>query len=172
MTPPIQHNSEEEDWLVVLDPGWTATDTEPEPPVTALVGGWRVHEDGTAGPFEPNPQYMPLDGATPSDPIDAILRRIVAGEPLAEELLTTIQNSIIEVACHTIDQPAVTDAPDGRPCIVVATATLQKTGIQVAGWQALVGANLGDITPAGVDILINPVGSAPFRLHANRIRKQ
>lgn len=170
VTAAARYDSTAEGWLFALDPAWTATEAEPVPPTTALVGGCRVRPDGTAGPFEPNPEYQPFDDQTPTDPIDAIIRRIVAGERLSEELRITIEHSLVEIACRTDDQLFTVDAPDGTLCAVMVTAAIQRIGIDAARWKTLVGADLGSIIPARVDILINPIGHAPLRLNTDRLR--
>ncbi|WP_328387378.1 hypothetical protein [Nocardia sp. NBC_00416] len=55
-------------------------------------------------------------------------------------------------------------SPDGIGCVVVATAELQKTGIDVDRWRSVHGAELTEVVPTGVEIFLNPVGAAPFRL--------
>ncbi|MGW4094541.1 hypothetical protein [Nocardia sp. NPDC004750] len=64
------------DWFVLLDPDWSGDPIQQSPAVEVMVGGWRLAEDGTLGPFWPNPGYRPQ---TPDTPIDALLRLIAAG---------------------------------------------------------------------------------------------
>ncbi|MFE7802093.1 type VII secretion system-associated protein [Nocardia sp. NPDC057440] len=156
------------DWFVLPAPSWDPDGPSAAPPPEAIVGGWMV-EDDTIGPFEPNPGYRPADD-TPSDPIDAVLRLIAIGEELGDELIATICHSVVEIGCGTDDLPIIGAAPDGAPCIVVATAAVQKQALDVDSWMRTLGSNLPEIVPQDVDIMLNPSGAAPFRLIMNAMR--
>ncbi|WP_169811218.1 type VII secretion system-associated protein [Nocardia amamiensis] len=156
----IRHN----DWFVLVDPAWNVT-AAITPPTELIVGGWMLNDDGTTQPFRPNPRYRPSAETVPSDPIDAILRRIAAGErDLGEQLVARIHDAVVEIGCDGQRNPLVGTAPDGVDCIVVATAEIQKTGVDADRWVPVHGAELTDIIPTGTDIFLNPSGSAPFRL--------
>ncbi|WP_328406951.1 type VII secretion system-associated protein [Nocardia sp. NBC_00403] len=158
------------DWFVLPAPSWNPDGPSATPPPEATVGGWMVEVDGTIGPFEPNPGYLPADDSTPSDPIDAMLRLIAAGEKLGDELVAMICHSVVEIGCGDDDLPLIGAAPDGAPCVVVATAAVQKRTVDVDRWMLMVGSDLPRIVPRGVDIMLNPSGVAPFRLLINTMR--
>lgn len=162
MEEPMPGAIRQDDWFILLDPV-RQTDPLPAAPDT-IVGGWMVAEDGAVGPFEPNPRYIPADDSTPTDPVDALLRRIAAGESLADDLVEWILNAIVEIGCDEQDRPLIGRAPDGVTCAVVATAALQKQDVDADRWWPVLGRELPDILPPSTDILLNPNGSAPFRL--------
>ncbi len=158
-------------WLIMVDPAWGSTAESP-PPVENIVGGWMVNEDGSTEPFRPNPKYRPDSESTPSDPIDAILRRVASGaQRLGDELVPRIRDSVVEVGCDGHNQPLIGTAPDGARCIVVATAELQKVGVDVDRWWPIHGAELAEIVPPGVDIFLNAAGRAPFKLAADALKR-
>ncbi|NUP29487.1 MAG: type VII secretion system-associated protein [Nocardia sp.] len=147
----------------MLDPAWGISQDPPPPEI--IVGGWMAEADGSAGPFQPNPRYRPSSDEMPTDPIDAVLRRIAGGEDqLGEKLLATVRDCVVAIGCDEDGRPLVGTSPDGVACIVIATAELQKSDIDVDRWVSVRGAELAGIAPTGVDILINPAGAAPFRL--------
>lgn len=156
----VQQNN----WFVMVDPTWETGENE-SLPVEMMVGGWMLNEDGSAGPFQPNPHYKPSSEDVPSDPIDAILRRIAGGDrELGDDLVSTVRNSVVEVGCNDEDQLLIGTSPDGADCVVIATAELQKANIDVERWIPVHGGSLTQIVPEGTDILLNPSGFAPFRL--------
>lgn len=152
------------DWFVLIDPGWDGPATAGAPPSEAMVGGWELRPDGSAGPFRPNPRYCPSGPEVPTDPIDAVLRRAAAGERLGADLIRMLRDSVVEIGCDGSGRPLLGAAPDGTPCVVVVTAEVQKTDVEVALWSPVHGQALADAVPSGVEVLLNPTGSAPARL--------
>jgi hypothetical protein len=159
-----------DDWLLLLDRGWKRASPWSEPPTEAVIGGWMMDEGGKAGPFQPNPAYLPGDEATPTDPTDALLRSIAAGNPVGEELPALIRDSVVEIVCDEQDEPIVDTAPDGVRCVLVATAEAQKVDVEPNRWWPVLGSELPSVVPSGIDILLNPGGPAPFRLAAEVLR--
>ncbi|MCX4091752.1 type VII secretion system-associated protein [Nocardia sp. alder85J] len=155
---------------MLVDPVWNRTDPAAAPSVDVIVGGWELHIDGTTGPFRPNPRYRPSAASVPTDPIDAVLRLIADGQRLGTELVDAIRDSIVEIGCDAHNQPLLGTAPDQTPCVVVATAELQKTHIDVERWIPVHGSTLIDIIPTSADVLLNPTGVAPFRLRTDTLR--
>lgn len=153
------------DWFVLVDPAWE-TGAQSALPSDMMVGGWRQEDDGTIGPFEPNPKYRPNAETVPTDPIDAVLRRIAVsgGGRLGDELVAMVHDSVVAIGCDEHGRPLIGSGPDGIGCVVVATAEVQKTGVDVDRWCSAPGAKLADVVPAGVEIFLNPAGAAPFRL--------
>jgi hypothetical protein len=154
------------EWLVLTTPRWEpSTPSQKQPPPEAIVGGWMVDENGSVGPFQPNPDYLPADAATPTDPLDAILRLIAGGEQqLVDEFVSMLCHSIVEIGCDEHNQPGVTIMPDDILCVVIATSPTQKLGVEVDRWWPVVGSDLPEIVPGGVGILLNPNGCAPLCL--------
>ncbi|MFI1461938.1 type VII secretion system-associated protein [Nocardia carnea] len=162
----VRHNN----WFVLIDPGWDQAGPGASPPADVIVGGWELHDDGSTGPFRPNPRYRPSAPTVPTDPIDALLRRIAAGGQLGTELVNTIRDSLVEIGCDVHNQPLLGTAPDKTPCVVVATAEPQKAHIDVDRWTPVHGSKLTDIIPPAADVLLNPSGAAPFRLRTDTLR--
>lgn len=152
------------DWFVLIDPGWDAPGTVGRPPVEALVGGWELRANGTVGPFRPNPHYCPSGPEVPTDPVDAVLRRAAVGERLGAEFVRRLADSVVEIGCDEFDRPLVDAAPDGTPCVVVATAERQKDDVDVDRWLPVEGHMLAQAVPSAADVLINPTGCAPLRI--------
>lgn len=153
------------DWFVLVDPAWD-TSAQSMLPSDMMVGGWLREDDGTIGPFQPNPGYRPSADTVPTDPIDAVLRRIAAGagDRLGDELTAMVHDAVVAIGCDEAGRPLIGSSPDGIGCVVVATAELQKAGIDVDRWLSVHGAKLVHIVPTGVEIFLNPAGAAPFRL--------
>ncbi|MGW5382739.1 type VII secretion system-associated protein [Nocardia sp. NPDC003963] len=163
---PPEAVAHDNNWFVLIDPGWDGTVLSGPPPVGAVVGGWELRADGRPGPFRPNPHYRPSGPDVPTDPLDAVLRRIAAGEPLGTDLLRMLRESVVEIGCDESGHPLPGRAPDKTACVVVATAELQKDRIDVDRWLPIQGRDLPAAIPPGMDVLFNPAGAAPLRLHA------
>ncbi|WP_328406937.1 type VII secretion system-associated protein [Nocardia sp. NBC_00403] len=162
----VRHNN----WFVLVDPGWNQGDPTASPPVEVIVGGWELHDNGGTGPFRPNPRYRPSAPTVPTDPIDAVLRLIAEGQQPRTELVAAVRDAIVEIGCDVHGQPLLGTAPDSTPCVVVATAELQKAHLDVDQWIPVHGSALPDIIPSGADVLLNPAGAAPFRLRTEALR--
>jgi hypothetical protein len=160
----------QDNWFVLLDPGWQPGNPGQQAPPEAVVGGWMLDEDGKPGPFQPNPGYLPGDESTPTDPTDAVLRLLIAGQDVGDQLVPTVRDAVLEIAVDEKDEPMVSLAPDGRSSVLVATAPVHKQRLDVARWWPVVGTALPDVVPAGVDVLLNPGGPASFRLTMDALR--
>ncbi|WP_460695854.1 type VII secretion system-associated protein [Nocardia thraciensis] len=161
---PMPGTVRKDNWFLLLDPEWQANHSGSMPPGEAIIGGWMVDDAENTGPFQPNPDYVPRDASTPTDPTDALLRLIAGGEPLGEQLVTTLRDSVVQIACNRENQPVVDSAPDGVPCVLVTTAGIHQQRLSADRWWPVVGGKLTDIVPTGADILLNPGGPAQFRL--------
>ncbi|MET8796141.1 type VII secretion system-associated protein [Nocardia sp. NPDC004568] len=163
-------------WLALTAPGWEPDETAQQPPVHVIVGGWQIDDDGRSGPFEPNLAYLPADESTPSDPLDALLRRAADDasqstdrQRLISDFLATLRHSIVDIGCDAAGRPVI-GTTDGVPCVLIATAAVQRQGVDADRWHPVVGENLADVVPAGVDVLINPYSCAPCRLAVDALR--
>ena len=158
-----------DNWLVLFDPAWQRTGDE-QPPKEVVVGGWLLDSDGKPGPFQPNPDFVPSGPDTPSDPIDAVLRRVGRGDKVGDQLVPAVLDAVVEIAVDDAGNPLVGPAPDGVPCVGVATAPLHKARVEAPRWRSLVGRNLPAVVPPGAGILLNPDGPAAFRLTMEALR--
>ncbi|WP_051133710.1 type VII secretion system-associated protein [Nocardia paucivorans] len=150
----------QDNWFVLVDPGYPAD----APPREAMIGGWVIEEEGKVGPFRPNPYYRPSSPDIPTDPIDTLIRLMVSGEQVAEELVATVRDSVVEIGTDEQERPVIGKSPDGALCVVVVTAEVQKAGLDVENWCPILGSELAEVLPEGLDIMLNPAGAAPFRL--------
>lgn len=162
--------SDREDWVVQVDPRWQPSETSQVPPSSMILGGWMLDGD-IAGPFQPNPEYLPA-GDSPCDPVDAVLRLATGGDDVGAEIVSAVRNSVVDVGCDEHDQPLIGTSPDGIACIVVATAVVYKQGVDVERWNPILGSLLLQIVPPDVDIMLNPEGPAPFRLRAEALARR
>ncbi|MGW1741607.1 type VII secretion system-associated protein [Nocardia sp. NPDC001965] len=161
----------QDNWLLLIDPGWQDDAPDAQPPSEMIVGGWMLDEAGGPGPFQPNPNYVPADDAAPTDPTDAVLRRIAQGDDVGGEIVPTLRDAVVEISCDEYNEPLVGAAPDGVPCVAVATAAVHKRRVDADRWWPVLGSELADIVPANVDILLNPGSPGQFRLHTRALRQ-
>ncbi|WP_051164354.1 type VII secretion system-associated protein [Nocardia testacea] len=160
----------QDNWSMLVDPRWQDGAPEATPPSELIVGGWLLDANGAAGPFQPNPDYEPADDTTPTDPTDAVLRRLAHGDDVGGEIVPTLLDAVVEIGCDEFDEPLVGRAPDGAPCVAVATAAVHKRRVEAARWWPIQGCELPGIVPVGVDILLNPGSPDQFRLHTSALR--
>jgi hypothetical protein len=158
------------DWAVLIDPNWTPRTPDEQPPATAMVGGWPLNEEGRPGYFHPNPDFVPPTDATPSDPIDAVIRLLNRGEVAEDELIPTVLDAMLEVAVTKRGHLVIGRAPDGAPCVVVVTAAVHRQRAGAEHWAPVTAEQLLAALPDNTDILLNPDGPAPLRLFAQAVR--
>ncbi|GAA1991462.1 type VII secretion system-associated protein [Amycolatopsis minnesotensis] len=157
-------------WALV-DPGWTATDEVPEPPIEALVGAWPLAPDGGRGLFQPNPGYRPSTPDSPLDPVDAVIGAIARDEADAEQLPALLREVTFGVAVDDQGVVIVRPAPDGVPSALVTTSHGHRDRVAAAGWLTVSLAELADALPdQGVDVLLNPGAPNSLRLLADAVR--
>ncbi|MEV4199608.1 type VII secretion system-associated protein [Micromonospora globbae] len=174
----------ERDWMLLLDIEWHERAGPPEdgavdapppgpaelPPVESIVGGWLVDPSGALGPFEPNPLYRPRGEDGPTGPVDAAARLVAAGRADPSMVLLALLESLVDVAVDEAGQPLVGAAPDGSPCVLVATAAVDRLRSPAPGWRSVDCAGLVALLPDGVDVLLNPRGTLPMRIFAGALR--
>lgn len=172
MEDPTSNVVQQGDWLVLVVPSRQESAPEVMSPPEVILGGWMLDEDGNPGPFEPNPNYIPVDDSLPTDPVDAVLRRIVAGDAVAgDDIIAALRDAVVEIGCDEQDEPLVGPAPDGVPCVAVATAAIHKHRVEADRWWPVLGATLPEIVPPDVDIWLNPGDPAQFRLLTQSLRQ-
>jgi hypothetical protein len=158
-----------ENWAILPDPYWEPKGDDDMPPPEAMVGGWLLDENGNAGPFQPNPDYMPRDDTSPTDPADAVMRLIVEGQATIDDLIPVVQDAIVELAVTEDGYPLVGPAPDKSPCVAVATAAVHRKRVGGDNWAELTFPELVDVLPADTDILLNPGAPAATLLIASTL---
>lgn len=158
-----------ENWAMMLDPAWQPSDPDEQPPVEAMVGGWRLDENGNAGPFEPNPNYVPSGPDSPTDPADAVLRLVADGKEPVDSVLPVVNDALLEIAGED-GRPLIGPAPDGAPCVAVVTAPAHRQRVEAPEWYQLTSAQLVEVLPPDVDVLLNPGAHGSMRLLASALR--
>jgi hypothetical protein len=160
--------------LFLIDPEWRPAEDEPDPPVTALIGAWRVigdGGDGVLGRFQPNPLYLPSTPDSPLDPVDAVLRALGRGECDIDQVAEVMAGVMFGVALDEKGQAIVRRAPDGVPSVLVATAHAYRDRVEAAGWRDVTLPQLAEALPAqGVDVLVNPGARTSMRVLADAVR--
>ncbi|EQD82328.1 hypothetical protein A8924_5848 [Saccharopolyspora erythraea NRRL 2338] len=158
-----------EKWFLLMDPAWSPTADEPDPPVSAIVGVWPL-EDGAVGKFRPNPGYEPSDENSPSDPVDAVLRMMVRASADADQLRLILRDSVFDLAMNGDGRPLVTRSPDDVLCAVVATSEPHRLRITSPSWRRVDIDELVELLADDADVLFNPGGPATVRLVGGFIR--
>lgn len=160
------------EWTLLIDPDWTASENEPEPPVEAVMGAWPVDTNGTVLRFHPNPAYRPRSVDSPLDPVDGLLRLFSRGEDITVDMVAAVlADTLLEIAVDDDGAALVRAAPDGSPVVLIVTARAHATRVDVSRWRSVTTTELCESLPeSGVDVLLNPGSPASMLLGAQRIR--
>ncbi|MFE0019824.1 type VII secretion system-associated protein [Amycolatopsis sp. NPDC059021] len=159
-----------ENWFLLMDPSWSPATENEAPPLEAVVGLWPL-EEGKLGKFRANPDYVPADENSPSDPLDAVLRLVMQGRAEAEHIQLLLRDSLFDLAMNGDGRPLVTRSPDDVLCVVVATGEAHRQRISSPQWRRI---DLDDLVVSladGVDVLFNPGGMAAVRLTGDFMRE-
>jgi hypothetical protein len=161
----------EQTWMLLLDSEWSPEAEDDAPPVDMIVGGWLVKGDGAIGQFEPNPDYHPSSPESPTDPVDAAARMAAAGRAYSDVVVLALRDCLTDVAMDEDGAPIVTDAPDGKPCVVIATGAANRRRVGAPSWRQTTAPELVNLLPEDVDVWLNPGGPASMRLFADSVRR-
>jgi hypothetical protein len=157
-------------WSVLLDPSWEQAEPQDSPPPEVMVGGWQVFEDGTAGRFFPNPDFVPSGPDVATDPTHAVLRLLARQEVAVEELINSLRDSMLDLGVDENGEPVFGESPDGKTCALVATSTAHRRIDLADLWRLLTLEDILAALPDDVDLLINPGGVESVRLMADQLR--
>ena len=159
----------EDQWVFLVDPAWQPAEEGQNPPVEAVVGGWLV-TDGVVGRFEANADYEPATPDSPTDPVDAALRKMADGEVDTDALFAVIRESEFGVALDEQQRPVIAPAPDDVLSLLVTTAPAHRARVCAESWQAVNAEQLaGLLAEHEVDVLVNPGATTSTRLLASTI---
>ncbi|TVT57823.1 type VII secretion system-associated protein [Amycolatopsis rhizosphaerae] len=162
----------DEGLLLVIDPLWTSSPEEPDPPVTAIAGAWEYTAEGLRGRFQPNPVYRPTSPDSPLDPVDEVLRRLARDGGGADDLPSALRTTMLGIAVDERGVALVRPAPDGLDAVLVTTAPGHRTRVPAPAWRDVTLERLAAALPAkGVDVLLNPGAPASMRVPADGIRE-
>jgi hypothetical protein len=158
-------------WCLLMDPAWTASAEESEPPVASIMGLWPVHADGEVGRFRANPDYVPSVPGAPADPLDALFRALAARRAVPDQVRLLLRDSEFEMAVGAAGHPLVVRSPDDVPCVLVATSPWYRLSSVAAGsWRRVTIEELTDLLPDNTDVLFNPGSPGSLRLVATFVR--
>ncbi|MFC5287865.1 type VII secretion system-associated protein [Actinokineospora guangxiensis] len=158
--------------IFLVDNEWRPEEEGQNPPITAMLGAWRVSADGFRGRFQPNPLYLPSTPDSPPDPVDAVLRKLASGEFDPEHLPEVLAEVRYGIALDERGVAVVRPAPDGTPAVLVTTAYAHRDRVDAARWRDVTLVQLADALPAtGVHVLVNPGAPHSLLVLADSIRK-
>ncbi|GHF44917.1 hypothetical protein FHX82_001785 [Amycolatopsis bartoniae] len=158
--------------LLLIDPEWTPTDEQPEPPVEVLLGAWLMTPEGKPARFQPNPDYRPSTPDSPLDPVDAVLRRMADVPDATSDLPQVLAHATFGIALDERGVALVRRAPDFQSVVLVTTAYGHRERVDAPRWREVGLAQLAKALPArGVDVLLNPGARASMRVPAETIRE-
>lgn len=168
---PQQTEGPLENWFLLMDPAWRPASENDPPPVEAVVGLWPVEEGGSVGKFRANPEYVPSDENSPSDPLDAVLRLVLQGRAEMQHIQLMLRDSLFDVAMNGDGRPLVTKSPDDIACVVVTTGEPHRMRVSSPDWRRVDLEEVVDLLADGVDVLFNPGGPASVRLTGDFLRE-
>ncbi|WAL66532.1 type VII secretion system-associated protein [Amycolatopsis cynarae] len=160
-----------ENWFLLMDPAWHPAAENDPPPIEAVVGLWPVEDEGKIGKFRANPEYVPKDGNSPSDPLDAVLRLVLQGRAEAEHIQLMLRDTLFDIAMNGDGRPLITKSPDGILCVVVATGAPHRRRVAAPDWRRIDLDELVELLADEVDVLFNPGGPAAVRLTGELMRE-
>ncbi|SER52123.1 hypothetical protein SAMN04488000_109276 [Lentzea albida] len=160
-----------ENWFLLMDPAWAPSEEDELPPAEAVVGLWPVEADGRVGRFRANPDYVPADEHSPTDPLDAVLRLVLHGGAEVEHIQLMLRDCLFDIAMNGDGKPLVVQSPDDIACVVVATAEPHRRRVSSPQWRRIDLDELVMLLADGVDVLFNPGGPASVRLTGDFMRE-
>lgn len=160
-----------EEVFLLTDPEWEPEGPDDAPPFEVVVGMWPMRPDGTVGEFRPNPDYEPRYEASPTDPLDALIRLTLLGEVDPEHVAAVLRNSLVELALNGDGRPLVVRDDDGGLCAMLATSASHQRRIIAPDWRRVGLAELSATLADGTDVLVNPGSPTGARLGADFLRQ-
>ena len=99
-----------------------------------------------------------------TDPLDALVRDAMLGDAPMEQLQVLLREAPLGLAMNGDGRPLVVRSFDDRPCLIVTTSAPHRESTFAPQWRNVELAELVELLPDGIDVLINPGGPAPVRL--------
>ncbi len=171
MTTASGGTSAAEEVFLLTDPEWEPENPDDAPPYEVVVGMWPMLPNGTVGEFRPNPDYEPRYEASPTDPLDALIRLTLLGEVDPEHLAAVLRTSLVELALNGDGRPLVVRDDDGGLCAMLATSASHQRRIIAPDWRRVGLAELSTTLADGTDVLVNPGSPTGARLGADFLRQ-
>ena len=101
-----------------------------------------------------------------AEPLDALLRRMMRGDATIEQVQSALRGAPLDLAMNGDGRPLVVRSFDDMPCVVVATSAATRAATFAPGWRPVELAELAELLPDGIDLLVDPDGPEPVRLAA------
>ena len=102
----------------------------------------------------------------PADPLGALLHQMMRGDASVELIQSALRDSRLDLAMNGDGRPLVVRSFDDLPCVVVATSARQRERTFAPEWRRVELAELVELLPDGIDLLVDPDGPEPVRLAA------
>ncbi|MEU4791999.1 type VII secretion system-associated protein [Micromonospora tulbaghiae] len=101
-----------------------------------------------------------------AEPLDVLLRRMMRGDAEVEQVQAALRASPLDLAMNGDGRPLVVRSFDDTPCVVVATSADERARTFAPQWRRVEAAELAELLPDGIDVLVDPGGPEPVRLAA------
>ncbi|OLR92187.1 type VII secretion system-associated protein [Actinokineospora bangkokensis] len=151
-------------WFLMMGPAWRGAPGDGPPPTECVVGGWPLTDSGEPGLFHANPGYVPPDPDSPTDPVDAVLRLMVAGQAEPDRLYWALRGAVFHLAVDDAGEAIVMRVPGAGEFVMIATAAVHRGRVLAQGWRDVDLGTLVAVVGEGTDVLINPGGCAAARV--------
>ncbi|MEU7713145.1 hypothetical protein ACFWDK_27710 [Micromonospora chalcea] len=102
----------------------------------------------------------------PGPPLADLLRRMMRGDEPVERIGSALRDARLDLAMNGDGRPLVVRSFDDMPCVVVATSAATRAATFAPGWRPVELAELAELLPDGIDLLVDPDGPEPVRLAA------
>lgn len=165
--------TDQEARLLLVDQFWYPDpddEDEEDLPPEAIIGHWPVSGDGQLGTFSANPDYLPSDEESPSDPLDAVLHMLVDGEARSAHLQVMMAGCPLDVAMNGDGRPMVLKEEDGALSLVVTTGDAHRERFRAPDVRRTDLAGLVDMLGEEHDVVLNPGGPSATRLANGFVR--
>ena len=158
-------------WLYTFDPAY---DPDGDVPPIAIIGAWKVDDEGEPTEFLPNPDYRPSPMALAlpeaTDPVDAAVQWAATGHaPLDAVAAALVGATVYLVPDEEAVGELITYQDDEGPLVQVFTDP-RHAPPTVPRLQAITIAELSGVLPDDTAIVINPGAAVSVRLAAADIR--
>ncbi|MDO3686626.1 type VII secretion system-associated protein [Micromonospora sp. C28ISP2-4] len=101
-----------------------------------------------------------------AEPLDVLLRRMMRGDATIEQVQSALRGSRLDLAMNGDGRPLVVRSFDDSRCVVVATSADERARTFAPQWRRVEAAELAELLPDGIDVLVDPGGPEPVRLAA------
>ncbi|MEU4814176.1 type VII secretion system-associated protein [Micromonospora aurantiaca] len=101
-----------------------------------------------------------------AEPLDVLLHRMMRGDAAIDQVQSALRASPLDLAMNGDGRPLVVRSFDDLPCVVVATSADERARTFAPGWRRVEAAELAELLPDGIDVLVDPNGPEPVRLAA------